>query len=215
MKHPYRIIGLLLVAAIAAAFVLSPRSDYWQAEAARLRATVDDVQHALDTTKARHAEREVGWLHANDSLSKLLADIRTRGMQGPQVVERILHDTAFAVEYVRTVDTVLAQCERCAKRVDSLVSQARVERTLSDSTITALNVWGAAGWRVAAKNDRGPRVAAYLDGARDVARGDFVLGADVQLRVLGDGFAFVRGEQRVGLESRQELRVGARVRAWP
>ena len=159
MKHPYRIIGLLLSVAVACAFtakIVARDGVRLATENATLRRVVDDQQFTLDTFRIGAVQFEMASERHADSLLGVIGVLRTRPVT-------VRHDTAFVPEstWVYVTDTLIPECSRCAKRVDSLVSQARVERRLSDSTITALNVWGAAGWRVAKQEARKATFARY------------------------------------------------------
>lgn len=101
----------------------------------RLRAVSDAALHSRDTIKARNAEREIGWQKGTDSLRRVIATIRSRG-----VVTRA--DTVLmpVAEYVYITDTLVRRCEECAARLDSAIAGNRLERDASSLVITSQQV---------------------------------------------------------------------------
>ena len=127
MKAPYQWIGLLLLIAVAIG-LCARRAPDQMSEVATLAAARDAALHALDTIKARHAEREIRDQKHADSLRRLIA----RAYKATRDTDLIIRaDTVFVPveQYLFIRDTVLPACEACAARLDSSVTANRIERT--------------------------------------------------------------------------------------
>ena len=122
-------------------------------EMASLAAARDAALHALDTIKARHAEREIRDQKHADSLRRLIA----RAYKATRDTDLIIRaDTVFVPveQYLFIRDTVLPACEACASRLDSSVTANRIERTAANAALQTSNAWGESGWRTAASESR-------------------------------------------------------------